>query len=131
MSTNIRKVYRGWFIAPIALLVIVLLVSGLGSFFLLTHQSNTLVTANQVVGHAFFVSSGQLNEGNSQGNNDRLEIEIQNVPNPAPGINYYAWLLSDEVKRPATPKLLGTVSVSHGNVHFHYQLYLYHATLTS
>jgi eukaryotic-like serine/threonine-protein kinase len=120
MSTNRRKVYRGWFIAPIALAVIVLLGSGLVTFFLLTHQSKALVTANQVVGHAFFVSSGQLNEGNSQGNNDQLEIEIQNVPNPAPGMNYYAWLLSDEGKRPATAILLGTVSVSQGNVHFHY-----------
>lgn len=120
MSTNRRKVNRGWFIAPIALVVIVLLGSGLVTFFLLTHQSKALDTANQVVGHAFFVSSGQLNEGNSQGNNDQLEIEIQNVPNPAPGMNYYAWLLSDEGKSPATAILLGTVSVSQGNVHFHY-----------
>jgi len=120
MSTNRSKVYRGWFIAPIALVVIVLLGSGLVTFFLLTHQSKALDTANQVVGHAFFVSSGQLNEGNSQGNNDQLEIEIQNVPNPAPGMNYYTWLLSDEGKSPATAILLGTVSVSQGNVHFNY-----------
>src|SRR5260370_33334273 len=33
-------------------------------------------------------------------------------------MNYYAWLLSDEGKRPATAILLGTVSVSQGNVHF-------------
>src|SRR5260370_24372605 len=120
MSTNRRKVYRGWFIAPTALVVIVLLVSGLGTFFLLTHQSNTLVTANQVVGHAFFVSSGQLNERNSQGNNDRLVIEIQNVPNPAPGMNYYDSLLSDERKRHATPILLGPVSVSQAHERSHY-----------
>ena len=120
MSTDKRKVYRGWFIASIALLVIVLLASGMGTFFLLTHQSNTLDTANQVVGHAYFVSSGQLNEGNSQGNNDQLEIELQNVPNPAPGMNYYAWLLSDVGKSPATAILLGIVSVSQGNVQFNY-----------
>ena len=106
--------------ASIALLFILLLASGMGAFFLLTHQSHSLDTANQVVGHAYFVSSGQLNEGNSQGNNDQLEIELQNVPNPAPGMNYYAWLLSDVGKSPATAILLGTVTVSQGSVQFNF-----------
>ncbi len=127
----VRKLHGGWFIGLIALVVIVLLGSGLGTFILLTHRSNTLDTTNQVVGHAFFVSSGQLNAGNRQGNNDQLEIEIQNVPNPAPGKNYYAWLLSDEGKSPATAILLGTVSVSQGNVHFHYPGDQQHTNLIS
>ena len=127
----VRKLHGGWFIGLIALVVIVLLGSVLGTFILLTHRSNTLDTTNQVVGHAFFVSSGQLNAGNRQGNNDQLEIEIQNVPNPAPGKNYYAWLLSDEGKSPATAILLGTVSVSQGNVHFHYPGDQQHTNLIS
>src|SRR5690348_11841141 len=47
-----------------------------------------------IVGNAFFISSGQLNEDSSQGLNDELLIQLHNVPNPSPGKSYYAWLLS-------------------------------------
>ncbi len=114
------KQRRGALIGVLALLLMMLIGSALAVFFLYIHRDDVAATTNQVVGHAFFVSSGQLNEGNSQGNNDELQIELQNVSAPAPGESYYAWLLSDESQSPMTSILLGAVSVDQGYVHFHY-----------
>jgi hypothetical protein len=125
------KQRRGAFIGVLALLLMMLIGSGLAIFFLYMHRDDVAANTNQVVGHAFFVSSGQLNEGNSQGNNDELQIELQNVAAPAPGESYYAWLLSDESQSPMTSILLGAVSVDHGDVHFHYPGDQQHTNLIS
>jgi len=71
------KQRRGVYIGLLVLLLMMLIGSGLAVFFLNMHRDDVAATTHQVVGHAFFVSSGQLNEGNSQGNNDELQIELQ------------------------------------------------------
>ncbi len=111
---------RGWYIGLIALVIIMLIGSGLATFFLFTHAGNVVTTGNQAGGQAFFVSSGQLNESNGQGNNDELQIELHNIPIPDPGKSYYAWLLSDKNQTPMTVISLGVIFVNHGYIHFHY-----------
>ena len=118
-----QKRHRGLLLTLLILLILLVLGSGLGTAFWLTHQGNTtpvVMTGSQVVGSAFFVSSGQLNEGNSQGINDELQLNLQNIAEPAAGQSYYAWLLGD-LNKPATkPLLLGMLPVTHGGVQFLY-----------
>jgi serine/threonine protein kinase len=85
----------------ILLLILIIVLSGgaLGTYTLLNH---TFVAASNIVGHAFYVSSGQSVNGTARGIADRLQIALQNVPGPQPGKSYYAWLLPD--KNPAAPK---------------------------
>src|SRR3989454_2695643 len=93
---------RGWrplYLALVGLVIIVLLGSGLGTYLVFfrnraTSQVSPSLT-NQVVGQAFFVSSGQLNPQSAQGIADQVEIDLQNIPDPQPGKSYYAWLLAD------------------------------------
>jgi serine/threonine protein kinase len=82
-------------IALIAALIIILVGSSFAGLYWLTHKSPALVT-NQIVGHAFFVSSGQISDHSNQGLNDGLIIDLQNIPDPAPSKSYYAWLLGDK-----------------------------------
>ncbi len=83
-------------IAFLFILLLLLAATVLGTLFVLT-RSNTKTAAsiNPIVGHAFFISSGQISEHSNQGINDELLIELQNIPDPAPGNSYYAWLLGD------------------------------------
>src|SRR5579883_1020708 len=100
------------------LLVLTLLVTGLGSYALLHDQS---AASSGVVGHAFFVSSGQLNEHSStQGINDEVQIDLSGISAPAPGKSFYAWLLPDKVQEEALPIFLGKLPVNNGTVHYLY-----------
>ncbi len=103
------------------LLLLAVVVSGLGTLFLL-HQSTAPVTApTSVVGHAFFVSSEQLNGNiNSQGINDELQVDLSGIPAPDAGQSYCAWLLPDKVQTEAAPIFLGQLNVDHGQIHFLY-----------
>src|SRR5207302_2027285 len=67
---------RGWLIAVLALVIIVVTGSGLGTLYWLAHPAHPTptLTANQSVGHVFLLSSGQVNELSSQGINDVLQI---------------------------------------------------------
>ena len=77
-------------------LLILLLAGSLGTFYLLPRLTNRPVVAtNSLVGHAFFVSSGQLNDG-AQGIADELQVDLQNVKSPPAGKSYYLWLLGDK-----------------------------------
>ncbi len=120
-----RNVLR---ITFIAFLIIVLLGSSLAGLYWLTHKSTAIVT-NQIVGHAFFVSSEQISDHSNQGLNDGLIIDLQNVPNPAPNKSYYAWLLGDEDQPLASPILLGPLSVSGGKVHVVFKGDTHHTNL--
>jgi hypothetical protein len=51
--------------------------------------------ASPLVGHAFFVSSGQLND-KVQGITDQLQVDLQNIPAPPAGKSYSLWLLPDK-----------------------------------
>jgi hypothetical protein len=109
------------FIGLSALVLLVLIGSALAAFFLVfPNRSLPSSAANSVVGHVFFISSGQWNDNSSQGDNDTLQIELSNVPNPASGKSYYAWLLSDKSQNPMVAVPLGALSVVQGNVHFSY-----------
>src|SRR5947209_18650752 len=69
--------YRSIFIA---LLILLVGSSSLGAFYLLSHRGpGPTGTTNQIVGYATFVDSGQLNDINSQGINDELQINLQNI----------------------------------------------------
>lgn len=103
------------------LLLLVFSGSGLGTFYGLMYWTSLVPAKNQFQGHAFFVSGGQLNESNVQGNNDELQIDLHSLPDPAPGKSYYAWLLGDNNQNSfPTSILAGTLSITHGDVQFHY-----------
>src|SRR5947209_2358473 len=108
----------------VILLIVVFSGSGIGTFYALRgwNPGRAVIAAqDHFDGHAFFVSSGQLNESNVRGNNDQLQIELHHIPAPAPGKSYYAWLLSDNKQNsPIAIRLGGALPVSHGDVHFLY-----------
>ena len=81
--------------------------------------SGQVAPANNVVGHVFFMSSGQVNETSSQGIADEVEIDLSHIVNPARGNAYYAWLLGDNPVEDST-LLLGVLNVQHGVVHLQY-----------
>ncbi len=105
---------KGLLIALSLALIIVLAGAGLATFFALK-QNTPVVTANPVVGHAYFLSSGLPNGTTS----DELEIDLQNIPNPAEGKSYYAWLLGDAQSE--IPSLFLTrLTINQGKVHVVY-----------
>ncbi len=113
---------RGLRIALVILLLCVLAGSGLGAFFLLAHHTPPAATsAPAVVGQALFVSSGQVDMTTNEGSMDELQINLHNIPNPAAGKSYYAWLLPDIKNVEAADILLGKLSVNQGVIHFLYQ----------
>lgn len=75
--------------------------------------------ANTIVGHVFFMSSGQVNESSSQGIADEVELQLSHLSTPAQGKSYYAWLLGDNPAEGGTV-LLGTLNVNHGNAQLRY-----------
>jgi serine/threonine protein kinase len=124
-----RRRRSGLYAVIAGLLILVLLGSGLGAYFLLFHKSSP--PAPIPGGQAFFLSSGQLNSGTAQGIADELQINLQHVPAPQAGMSYYAWLLADRhphvEAQPLEPKplftlplLLGKLTVSNGNATLFY-----------
>jgi eukaryotic-like serine/threonine-protein kinase len=104
---------RGLYIALAALLILALIGSALGAYFAFFSKG---ATTPQIVGHAYFVSSGLLNassfEGiSNEGITDQLQINLQNIPPPQPGKAYYAWLLSEKNKPGLQPIALGPLTV--------------------
>ena len=133
-----QRRWRTLYTVLVALVIIVLLGSGLGSYLLFFRNRATSQTppalANPIVGQAFFVSSGQLNPTSAQGIADQLEIDLQNVPNPQTGKSYYAWLLADRHPKAESDPLEPTpqftlpllisptgLSINHGKVSFLYK----------
>jgi hypothetical protein len=93
--------------------LLALLVSAFGAYFYYTRIAAP--PAAPVVGHAFFVSSGLLNQHSTQGVTDGLQINLANIPAPQPGKSYYAWLLSEHpTDVPAIA--LGPLTVDNGRV---------------
>jgi serine/threonine protein kinase len=90
-------------------LIIVLLGGSLGAYFLFLYPGRNAPPPGPIVGHAFYVSSGQLAEG-SQGIADQLQVDLQNVKVPPPGKSYYLWLLPDKDTTPK-PDLLGPAPI--------------------
>jgi hypothetical protein len=90
-------------------LIIVLLGGSLGAYFLFLYPGRNVSPPNPIVGHAFYVSSGQLAEG-AQGIADQLQIDLQNVKVPPTGKSYFLWLLPDKDTTPK-PDLLGPAPI--------------------
>ena len=100
---------RGVRIVLIALLMVVVVSSGLVALFVSRGGSPTV----NMVGHAFFTSSGAAPGANNMGINDRFQVNLSNVPLPQAGNSYYAWLLPD-LNQEASPRALGTLMVTNG-----------------
>ena len=108
-----KKVTR---LAPLYTLLsitLLLVIAGtmLGMLFWIHSQSAT--PSSTVAGHIYF-------QNDSFGQNDVLRIEMQNIPNPASGKSYVAWLVVNEQGNSPTPTFLGTLHVSSGRVNFLY-----------
>jgi hypothetical protein len=130
----------------IALLLIALVGGSLAAYFLFFHSGGTtsgsVPPTASIVGHAFYVSSGQLSDG-ARGIADQLQIDLQNVPAPPTGKSYYLWLLADKDTTPVkdllvpapvhSPILLTTrLPVQQdGSVHYLYQGDAQHNNLLS
>lgn len=113
---------RPWRIVLIVIAILLLAGATLGTLFAFApknrSQSTSPVGTVPVVGHVFFVTSEQLYTNNNQGINDEVLVDLHNIPAPAAGKSYYAWLLGDEGPTEAAWVSLGKVNVNKGNVHF-------------
>ncbi len=113
--TRQRRRRRNLIIALLILLVIFANL-GVGAFFLFSHQ-RPVITASQVVGQAYFLSSGQVGKDGILGIDDELLVDLHNLSNPSPGKSYYTWLLSDTSQSDWRPVLLGPLPVTRGVAH--------------
>jgi eukaryotic-like serine/threonine-protein kinase len=126
-SSNLASVWkkgRHGFLAPrYMLLIALLLLMSLGTLSVLSLHLQQRVSGvtNQIVGHAYFLSSGQFNANSPQGINDEVQINLTHIPDPSPGQSYYAWLLADKDVSESLPVLLGPVHSDHGNIHVLYR----------
>ncbi len=105
-----------------AIIIVLLLGAGLGTFFLYRTSHSSTSSAPTVFGQAYFLSSG-LTQGPDAipFSNDEFQISLHNIPNPQAGKSYYAWLLPDNNQGESAPLLLGILPVNHGNVQFLYK----------
>ena len=95
-------------------LVAVLVISGLAAF-LLHPFSSSSVNNGPIFGHTFFTSSGLLNQNDTSGITDGIQLDLQNLPNPQSGKGYYAWLLADTDTTDISPVALGRLTVLNGH----------------
>src|SRR6266702_3719536 len=116
-----RKGRRNAFLpfALVTLLLVTLVGSGLAA--LLSLAPRSVAPTSAIVGHAFFVSSGQLNGTSNQGIIDELQVDLHNLAEPASGKSYYAWLLTDKNQSEVPAISLGKISIDHGHVRFLYR----------
>ena len=113
-----RSAFNPWLLASILLLFL----AGFGTIgaLLLASQNNKSVSPNQLVGHAYFVNSGQFNVNGPQGINDELQLNLSGIPDASAGKSYYAWLLADRNVSESLPIPLGPLHVAHGSIQFLY-----------
>ena len=112
---------------PLVLVVLTLtalLAAGLGSFLVFVPNVPMNVegsaAASPIVGHLYFLSSEQLSENSSRGIDDEIQIDLSNLPNPATGKSYYAWLLTDKSQPDTKATLVGMLPITKGMVHLMY-----------
>ncbi len=125
-SVSQRK-RKSSFLIIAAMITLTLLLGAIFGTLLLAQKESA--ASDQGTGQVFFISSGQINENSNQRINDELQIELSNIPDPAVGKSYYAWLLGDIGQPEASPIFLGRVPVAHGTVHFLYTGDTHHANL--
>ena len=107
-------------IFSLLLVLLVLLGTGSAGFYLFTHQRVPSVAPVSIVGQAFFESSSQITDLSTLGIDDEMYINLTHIASPPAGKNYYAWLLSDEHKTPASFLLLGKLTVNAGIANLFY-----------
>ncbi|MBA2288243.1 MAG: serine/threonine protein kinase [Ktedonobacteraceae bacterium] len=106
-----RRSRNVWYLISIFALVL----ATLGTMAtLLLLPRHTTSTPNQLVGHAFFLSSGQFNANSPQGINDEVQVVLSGIPDPPAGKSYYAWLLADQNVSESLPLSLGPLHIDHG-----------------
>jgi len=97
-------------------LVFVSLVIFSGAAYLLINAYNSGLANNRpVFGHAFFTSSGLLDQNSTNGIVDGMQVDLQNLPAPQVGKSYYAWLLADKDISSNAPLALGALKMSDGH----------------
>ena len=117
---------RGYSRLPAVLIVLMILAlsgAGLGSLLVLFHPppvSMQPAVPPAIVGHVYFLNSGQVNQNTNQGMDDEVQIDLSNLANPAPGKSYYAWLLGDKNQGETTAVFLGMFAVKNGDAHLFY-----------
>ncbi len=118
-----KKERKGLFAPRHMILIALLLLASLGTLGVLPllGQHTAVVVTNRLVGHAYFLSSGQFTADSPQGINDEVQIDLTTIPDPSAGHSYYAWLLADRDVSESLPVLLGPVHVDHGSVHVLYR----------
>ena len=83
------------------LLAVLLMSLALGSFLYVSHAGAPASSRHgpggpaAIVGHLYFQSSGQVSQGSNQGMADEVELTLSPIASPAPGKDYFAWLLPD------------------------------------
>ncbi len=96
-----------------AILGLVIVLGGGLAVFLKLNQPAPAAPPSTIVGHAFFVNSGQISMDSNVGIADQLQVSFQNIQPPPAGKSYYVWLLSDS-ETEALPLLLGALHVENG-----------------
>ena len=109
---------RGLWIGLAVLLILALIGSSLGAYFAFFQKGSSPVV-HQVVGHAYFVSSGLLSPNSTQGIADQLQVSLENVQPPQAGKSYYAWLLND-ITLDFKAIFLGTLTFNSGTLNLSY-----------
>jgi len=129
VSTRTRRRGLRTFLA--IALVILVIGSGLTAYLLLHAGSPSPASGGrQVVGHAYFVSSGLLsaNPETVQGITDELQVRLEHVPAPPSGKSYYGWLLNARTLE-WLPIPLGPLTVRNGTLVYLYPGDAQHADL--
>ena len=120
---------RGLFIALVGILILALIGSALGAYFTFFAKGTSATTTTpEVIGHAYFASSGFISTDSRQGITDELQVNLANV-SPAPtGKSYYAWLLNDKTLD-WKPIYLGPLTYNNGTFNLFYPGDVLHSNL--
>jgi len=90
-----RKGRRNAFLSFVLITLLLAILVGSGLAALLSLAPRSVAPTNAIVGHAFFVSSGQLNGTSNQGIIDELQVDLHNLAEPASGKSYDEALVLD------------------------------------
>lgn len=110
--------WRDWrrLLITVALILLLLIGSTIAALYAFSSKPKTsTAAAERIVGSVIFLNSGQLNAQNGKGVDDQVQINLHNIPAPAPGKSYYAWLKNSPIGDEGTSVLLGALQVNQGN----------------
>lgn len=107
------------------LAIFALAIAGLGSFLLFYQKLPDIPPPSaaapvQIAGRVAFLSSGQLSENSSQGIDDEILLNLNNIPAPTAQKSYYAWLLGDKSQGELRAILLGPLQINKGTARLLY-----------